>query len=150
MITFSTLEQYLDLTYEYDQITRLVRDFGRRWEWAELPADVGAGELRRCFPQARALAIAQPTRFTYVEGYACNRTPCPIHHAWCVDERGFVVDPTWVVTENASYFGIAFEAEILRCTTVDFEGWGLLRTPMFSEKLIVTPERYLQLGVFSG
>lgn len=69
---------------------------------------------RRCFENSLRMAIRDP-RLTYYEGFAFSGL-IPVHHAWCVDLDGRVVDFTWrksVQTsypENEwSYFGIGWD-----------------------------------------
>lgn len=144
MTDFATLKQYLDWSANLgDPIAKLAFEFGRRWKNAELPHDVKEGQPNRCYPQARALALAQPERFTYVEGYAFHQVPVPIHHAWCVDEYGNVADPTWVYAEQALYCGIAFAYDALHEKIITFDEWGFFRTPGLPEKIIASPERFL-------
>lgn len=125
-----------------DPISRLALKFGRRWEAAELPDNVKLGRRNHCFQESRALALAQPERFTYVEGYAFNRG-LPLHHAWCVDEYGSVVDPTWADIEGVLYCGIPFRHDVIYEGTRNMKEWGFLGTPRFSEKIIASPERFL-------
>lgn len=55
---------------------------------------------------------------TYYEGFAFQGL-LPVHHAWCVDPDGLVVDPTWrmknyKLPENQwDYFGVGFDSEKL-------------------------------------
>ena len=56
------------------------------------PEDVKPGEMKGCFVNAYQLAIRNPRRFFYVEGYAM--AVIPTEHAWCVDRAGNVIDNT--------------------------------------------------------
>jgi hypothetical protein len=75
---------------------------------AQLPS---AGKLGYCYQNALR-AIADDPSLTYVEGYAiATEIPVPLEHAWCVDTRGVVWDPTWNTStahkpEVIQYFGM--------------------------------------------
>ena len=83
------------------------------------------GEPKACYYNARKLA-RQANRgrsvLRYCEGYACsNKLGLPLAHAWCVDQEGRVIDPTW--DENpegetgADYFGIALRMKtVAQCS----------------------------------
>jgi hypothetical protein len=52
------------------------------------------GLFRQCFRNAWNLSHRHP-ELTYVEGFGSNSAGIPLHHAWTIDEDGFVQDPTW-------------------------------------------------------
>lgn len=70
---------------------------------------------KECF--CNALHYAQEHGLLYVEGYgishgmASKGLPLAFEHAWCIDKKGKVVDPTWDDGPDASYMGIAFTAK---------------------------------------
>lgn len=66
------------------------------------------GTIKQCFMNAFRLATEEPHKYTYVEGYAANIIP--VHHAWCVNRDGHVIDPTWKDGGKA-YYGIPFNVE---------------------------------------
>lgn len=140
----ATLKQYLDWSANIgDPIAKLGLEFGRRWNNSKLPDDVKRGQPKQCYRQARALALDQPERFIYVEGYAFHESPVPIHHAWCVDKNGNVADPTWAYTERAIYCGVAFVHEALNEKIYNLNEWGFLGTPGVPEKIIANTRQYL-------
>lgn len=132
------------------QIHSLILKHGHFWTAGNLPKNVQAGRLGACFEQARELALLHPERFTYVEGYAYSQIDfcVPIHHAWCVDEYGNVVDPTWSEPSAGVFAGVPFRECVLRKSNPDeldkVVQWGYLGTPEFFRKLLTVPEACLK------
>lgn len=60
---------------------------------------------RECFCNAILLA-GRYDNLRYAEGLAAGGAVLPVHHAWCIDEYGAVVDPTWRDAAQAEYFGV--------------------------------------------
>lgn len=145
-----TLQHYIDHSaMRGDHISSLTLRYGLYWPSVPLHLDVKKEQPGRCFWQAFSLALARPKRFTYVEGYACNGRPIPVHHAWCVDEEGNVVDPTWNIAATAVYAGVPFREDVLKETAQsierleDLNQFGYL-IGMIAESVIAEPIRYLK------
>ncbi len=73
---------------------------------------------RHCFHNAWNYSLIFDD-LTYYEGFAYAGL-ITVHHAWCVDSEGLVVDPTWRKTiqrdlpENEwDYFGVGFDSHAL-------------------------------------
>jgi hypothetical protein len=73
------------------------------------------GKIGRCFYNAWRLACDHPGKLRYAEGLATGFSAefnFPILHAWCADELGNAIDPTWGSMpdhpKNAAYLGLAF------------------------------------------
>lgn len=65
------------------------------------------GRPKECYHNAYLLALSNP-RLIYCEGYAVSgNVPLPVAHAWCIDEKGNVIDPTW--KDGRSYYGVPFK-----------------------------------------
>jgi hypothetical protein len=120
-------------------LQRFILITGQPFRAQPLPARYRRAKPRECFGNAIALAKRSKGRLVYVEGYAM-RDKLPgllVHHAWCVDERGDVIDPTWADPEAASYFGRVFslaewERETDRTETMSaLDGCGLNHVFMF-------------------
>lgn len=111
-------------------VPHLILRHGRSYEPA--PLDESAhefGRAKECFRNA-ALLAQENAELTYVEGYAdCGSFP--MHHAWCVDANGRVVDPTWR-EKGASpiaeweYLGIPLTTEFVTATLLRKQTWGVL------------------------
>jgi hypothetical protein len=81
---------------------------------------------RKCFSNAAELCGEGPAAY-YAEGYGWrNDLPIIIHHAWCVDEKGFVIDPTWNDPEDCQYFGFKMKRSELWRRLASQSHYGLL------------------------
>lgn len=47
-----------------------------------------------------------------------------MHHAWCVDKHGVVIDPTW--RDGNDYFGIPFDQSFAVNHMLSTKSWGIL------------------------
>lgn len=108
---------------------------GRAWRAQTLPAGVPPGPKRQCYQNAGTLAI-ENSDLTYVEGYAQPPGLPPVHHAWCVDAEGFVIDNTFVDPEDAQYFGVPISPPALRELVEKVQCWGLFAEMMSAETLL--------------
>jgi hypothetical protein len=82
-----------------------------------------------------ALLLAFIYELDYVEGYAMHadvRLDHPVEHAWCVDAKGNVIDPTWHEKVGREYFGVAMDRLVLTEQHQKGEPFGL----MFNWKLL--------------
>jgi hypothetical protein len=124
-----------------------LKEQGRWWTPSfVLPARLGYGKEKECFKNAFNLAVEHP-HLTYVEGYACREIGrgfyFPTLHAWVVDEKGVVIDPTWRPygddrDKNAAFFGIAYATKDLLLQTLKS---GIYSSMLFKSTLI-TPTKH--------
>jgi hypothetical protein len=77
------------------------------------------GAFKECFMNSAKLAM-EDSSLAYCEGYADG--VIPVHHAWCVDKAGRVVDPTWESGQH--YFGIKFQLDYVLQVTEDTGYWA--------------------------
>lgn len=108
---------------------------GRPWLAQPLPAWVPRGPKRQCYQNAGTLAI-ENSCLTYVEGYAQPPGLPPVHHAWCVDADGRVIDNTFIDPEKSQYYGVPIRAETLRELVEEVRQWGLFAEMMTPETLL--------------
>lgn len=66
---------------------------------------------KACFRNAALFAFAH--RLPYVEGYAT--AIIPVHHAWCLDHDGRILEVTWK-TLGADYFGVQAQTVVQKWT----------------------------------
>ena len=86
--------------------------------------------MKACFDNSYKLAKRLGLR--YVEGFACG--VIPVHHAWCINDSGVVIDPTW--EDGTDYNGVVIPLAIVAktrrrgsCSVLDDwqAGWPALR-----------------------
>jgi hypothetical protein len=86
---------------------------GQSWEYKPLPKRFKPRLPGYCFQNAAQLAN-RCKDLIYVEGYAIWRSG-PLHHAWCADRDGKVIDNTWYdptrMDNGRVYFGVPFRTE---------------------------------------
>ncbi|MBB4509710.1 MULTISPECIES: hypothetical protein [Rhizobium] len=86
---------------------RLYTSIARRPQW------LVPGEGKQCFRNATAFALVRHD-VTYVEGFALDPAlPIPLEHAWLVDDKGQVIDPTWDDNIGHVYYGVPFERDFV-------------------------------------
>lgn len=105
----------------YVGLDDFVLQHGRYWTPAPKPRRIPFGPLKNCYQNASEASLRH--RLIYCEGYACG--PIPVLHAWCVDDRGRVVDPTWR-KRGTEYFGIAFDRKYVLRALLTNGHYGLI------------------------
>lgn len=96
-----------------------VAQYGRYWpDLANgMPRWVRRGEMGWCHRNARRAAIKRPEEIRYVEGFAratgtsLGRGAPLMAHAWLVNDKDEVIDPTW--DDGADYVGVVIPASTL-------------------------------------
>jgi hypothetical protein len=80
----------------------------------------------------------------YVEGFAYQIIPTM--HAWCVDKKGGIHDPTWG-TKSSDYFGVKFKVDFVYEVAMKTKIYGILDSLYM---LKMSPEKvydYLKEGL---
>jgi len=109
--------------YIYRSMEELVLREGREFKNQPLPPYYAQMEKKMCFRNAMNLALREPA-LTYVEGYGLSIIP--VHHAWCVDRDGMIVDPTWDYEPDREYFGIPFDLKFVTDLVNSKETYGVI------------------------
>lgn len=87
---------------------------GQTYEGRNLPSSYIPGVPKYCFSNAQEY-VAGNGSLRYVEGFAMrDDIEFTMHHAWCIDARNRVVDPTMIHAEHCSYMGVIFMREQIR------------------------------------
>jgi hypothetical protein len=106
---------------KYNGIEAFVLAHGRDMgDMAPLPEDVGNGTKKECFKNAMELAMERG--WTYCEGYASSAIPTM--HAWCLDDEGNVIDPTW--DEGRDYIGVEIPTDYALKTILRRGAYGVI------------------------
>lgn len=122
---------------------------GTSFPYRSLPSHIPRMELKECFSNSLELIQSFP-ELIYCEGYAS--CVVPIHHAWCIDSDGYVVDPTWLEESavNAEYIGVPMDTDFVINYVCNRGYYGVLddwqnRFPILSGKYDISDvihERY--------
>jgi len=85
---------------------------------------VKRGKVKECFKNAFHLADSG-SGLVYVEGYATSKgLPFPVLHAWCVDSKGNILDPTW--KDGEEYYGVPFDMGFVCRTILKRKKFGVI------------------------
>lgn len=129
--------------WHYAGMEDLLLQHGRFWTPRQLPSHIPHMTPKMCFENAFRVA-SRRKNLRYVEGVAMG-VIIPVHHAWCVDEDGNVIDPTWASTQTdvgEAYFGVTFPVTLVRrirsraCLSVLdnwISGWEIYKQPFTAE-----------------
>ena len=116
--------------------------FGQAFKPSCLPREINIGEAKQCYANAGKLALANPS-LVYCEGFAVSKGLFPLHHAWCIDCNGNVIDPTWPRGSGQEFFGLALQSEFLHLYLARVGVWGIFSEHIPLEFLTRHPLEYL-------
>jgi hypothetical protein len=110
-----------------DSVEGFLLPFGEEFSDAYLPDHLEVMEPRMCFMNCFELA-GMMDDLTYCEGFVLLASlPIPIHHAWCVDEEGRVVEPTITeALEELTFFGVRLPFGAVNEVVEDTETYSVL------------------------
>lgn len=101
---------------------RFILDNGFTFNASALPNEYEHRTQKECFKNCTHLMI-EDSSLIYCEGFAHNIIP--VHHAWCVDQDGNVVDPTWKEPENCIYHGVPFKYDFVMEAADKAQSYGI-------------------------
>jgi hypothetical protein len=96
------------------------------------------GKPQECHKNAfdTVMMCPQPELY-YCEGFGTyTEARMPIYHAWLVNERGEIIDPTWHKPESfiePAYIGVVFDREFVRTVAVETGSYGILENDRFRD-----------------
>lgn len=128
-MTDQNLKNYLESVTKFTQgrsYESVVLEHGRSYAPPVRPRPKGIRKqrARRCFQWA--YHYADEHDWKYVEGFArCKIVPFPVHHAWCIDKDGNIVETVWPES-GLEYFGIEFEMDFIHKVMLDTKMYGII------------------------
>jgi hypothetical protein len=81
------------------------------------------------FAFAAGLTHAHHPELLYAEGLSRRHGADPIHHAWCVDRKGRVVDLALPNPEDGEYLGVTMPYDLWAEHANQWGYWSVLKTP---------------------
>src|SRR5262245_21500353 len=122
---------------ELARVRAHVLDCGSWWTPHPRPRSVRRRAEKHCFSNSQRLLLersrAHPDEaWVYVEGFSLRPEGVCIHHGWCGDGAGLVVDTTWQYP-GLAYLGEAFTAQ-------QVARWLLANRPGFYRPMVIAAE----------
>lgn len=118
-----------------------------------LPKGIERGIAKQCFQNAGRLALAHPEKLTYCEGWAQmpSHRGLTTYHAWCLDRKGNVVDPTWAHKRGHEYLGVPIKMSALRKQIIATKEWGFFPHGVYLPKgYSENPEAFIESNFADG
>ena len=113
-------------------LERFILECGQDFKPAKRPKGLRKMTDKQCYRNATVLSRERGLH--YAEGFAASIIP--VLHAWCVDDNGTVIDPTWRHPETAAYRGFIIPQEILAREILRNGYYGVLGQDIIDIKLI--------------
>lgn len=120
------LYKYLQMISSYgnnNTAEKLCLKYGKPFDVPAQARPVGMKQMkaRECFRNAYYAGLERG--WQYVEGFAMSIVP--IHHGWCIDREGQVVETTWE-RPGTAYYGIVIPYSVLNEALVEHGYYGVL------------------------
>lgn len=116
--------------FSYRNISDLILTWGKVWKVRKIPISILKNEdytnPMACF--ANAYRLARELNYCYVEGYA-YKLVFPMLHAWVIDSKGMVLDPTWGIVKDGYkkyYIGIPLDINFVNISISRQGEYGIL------------------------
>lgn len=101
----------------------LLRDYGKSYPFDASSFLGKRGTPKECYRNAANLVIG--SNLTYIEGYV-QLLNVPIAHAWCINPKGRVIDPTLDGKFVEGYYGVPIKQTYLTRTMLKTKIFGVL------------------------
>ncbi|MEB3884061.1 hypothetical protein [Lyngbya sp. CCY1209] len=106
----TTANSRFDAQYKCNE--SLILAYGIPFEKRVDPAPI-PGEPKSCYKNCYE-GLLLHSNWHYCEGFATHENlPLALIHAWLVNDRGEVIDPTWTNRGGTAYFGVVFERKFV-------------------------------------
>ena len=120
---------YANFPGKYSSTQKLIVELGVEFDRKIESSFIGTP--RECYKNAFDVLMEYPKpELYYCEGFATYaEATMPVYHAWLVNERGEVIDPTWRDPQsfiNPIYFGVVFDWEFVMAVAAKTEIYGVL------------------------
>ncbi|MCG5062215.1 MAG: hypothetical protein KA714_30675 [Limnoraphis sp. WC205] len=119
---------------KYKSNEALILDYGIAFEnKSELSI---LGEPKACYQNCYEIMLNRPDLY-YCEGYAIDdNLPLAVLHAWLVNDKGEVIEPTWLDERKAVYFGVVFNKDFVINMSTETKSYSILENDyMFDHKI---------------
>lgn len=108
---------------------RFLLDHGRAFQVTDKTYAGKRDAMKQCYSNAGRRALDPNTKLFYAEGYVTS-VGIPIPHAWLVNAKGEVFDPTLRDNDEdhggRAYYGLAFDRRWMSKALLQSQVWGLL------------------------
>ena len=109
-------------------IQEFVLKHGKHFEARNTTEDVPSDTPQQCFKNALELAWSSD-EYTYCEGFISVHG-VPLQHAWCINNKGKVVDPTIKRPgKDYEYFGVCFKTAFVTDHVFARKRYGIIDNP---------------------
>jgi hypothetical protein len=128
LIALSTIQKSTPGVKDRPSIERFVLENGMYFKPAPLPKGIPHGDVHNCFENAFVLAVKNKEKYFYCEGYASTGL-LPTLHAWVVDSKSRVLDPTWApdgTNKRMEYYGIPFDWDYITKQFKNMKHFGII------------------------
>lgn len=117
----------LNPMYKYKSMEKLILEVGKPYVTIAKNSKL-KGTPKNCYENCFNIIKKRPD-LIYCEGYTTDDEVSEIFtHAWLINKKAEVIDPTLIEPSNAAYFGAAFNRDFVIDFVTKFKEYGILET----------------------